>query len=149
MTLICRWLYFIGFYTKTIRRDFCEAALGHGLTGFLCPGKPAVAALEGDAGSIAAFLRTTRTDVFAKVPSSQKKMNLSLLEEGLRERTFAGFEELDKLLPSSGEEGGAGAAKNTGGHKRKDFVVTLIQFNSTHPSPHQEFPIPKELLGER
>ena len=39
-----QWIWFIGFYTKSIIKAFCSTAAEHGCTGFLMPGKPAVAA---------------------------------------------------------------------------------------------------------
>jgi len=46
----------------------------------------------------AEFIRVVRTDLFARVPASMRKMNLSLLEElsaqGAADRAFEGFVEL-------------------------------------------------------
>ena len=50
---------FIGFYTKSIRDGFCGAAGPLGCTGFLMPGKPAIAAVEGSAEAIAEFIRVS------------------------------------------------------------------------------------------
>eukprot|EP01063_Lacrimia_lanifica_P029524 TRINITY_DN4523_c0_g4_i1.p2 TRINITY_DN4523_c0_g4~~TRINITY_DN4523_c0_g4_i1.p2 ORF type:complete len:263 (+),score=93.29 TRINITY_DN4523_c0_g4_i1:121-909(+) len=104
-----QWIWFIGFYTKSIRKDFCEAAAALGCTGFLMPGKPAVAAVEGPPAAIAEFLRVTRTVLFAKVAPSARKMTLSLLDAPIAGRVFDGFEELDMV-----------AAPST--HKRKDMA---------------------------
>ena len=111
-----QWITFIGFYTKSIIKAFCQTAAGMGLTGFLMPGKPAVAALEGSAADIAAFVRVTRTDLFAKVNPASRKMTLSLLEEEIAARAFDGFEELKLLTSCSGEAGAKQA------HKRKDMA---------------------------
>eukprot|EP00732_Lithocolla_globosa_P000195 Lithocolla_globosa_v1_NODE_45_length_8054_cov_9.461981.p4 type:complete len:273 gc:universal NODE_45_length_8054_cov_9.461981:5015-4197(-) len=107
-----QWLVFIGFHTKSIRRGFCQTALSLGCTGFLMPGKPAVAAVEGTQASIAEFLRLTRTDLFATVPAASRKMTVSLLEKDIV-RAFDGFEEVD--LTSALD-------KSAKGHKRKDIV---------------------------
>ena len=76
-----RWLWFIGFYTPRIREAFVEEANGCGLTGFLMPGKPAIAVLEGSRAVIDRFLVTTRTILFASVPPASRKMTVTL-EEG-------------------------------------------------------------------
>ena len=62
-------------------------------------------------------MRVTRTDLFAKVPASSRKMTISLLEEGVGVvRAFDSFEEL-RLLTSESGDAGAKAA-----HKRKDMA---------------------------
>lgn len=75
-----RWLWFIGFYTPSIREAFVTEANNNGLTGFLVAGKPAVAALEGDVRAIDRFLFTTRTVLFASVPPASRKMTVTLDE---------------------------------------------------------------------
>lgn len=49
-------------------------------TGFLMPGKPAVAAVEGTPEAIARFIKVTRTELFATVPPASRKMTLMLLD---------------------------------------------------------------------
>ncbi|KNC72282.1 hypothetical protein SARC_15164, partial [Sphaeroforma arctica JP610] len=100
-----QWIYFIGFYTKSIRAEFCQAAASIGCTGFLMPGKPAVAAVEGTRQQIDRFLYTTRTETFAQVAPSMRKMQVTLLDRDV-ERVFEGFDEL---------------VMAHGGHKRKDI----------------------------
>lgn len=62
-----QWIWFIGFYTRSIIKAFCSTANEMGCTGFLMPGKPAVAAVEATAEVIAEFLKVTRTELFARV----------------------------------------------------------------------------------
>lgn len=69
------WLYFIGFYTKSIRDQFVNLANELNLKGFLMSGKPALACLEGDEKSIEQFIFKTRTQLFATVPPSSRKMS--------------------------------------------------------------------------
>jgi hypothetical protein len=94
-----RWLGFIGFYTPSIRRAFIEEARRVGLTGFLMPGKPAVAALEGDRRSIDHFVSVTRTQLFASVPPASRKMSVMLEESGevgvQLLRAFSTFDEIE------------------------------------------------------
>lgn len=96
-----RWLGFIGFYTPSIRRAFVEEARRAGLTGFLMPGKPAVAALEGGRAEIDGFITLTRTVLFASVPPASRKMSIMLDEVGgaagsaLLRRSFSTFEEVE------------------------------------------------------
>ena len=106
-----QWIWFIGFYTKKIIKDFCTSANAHNLAGFLMPGKPAVACCEGLQADIDEFVRVTRTDTFARVPSASKKMTLCLLEEDISAdaRLFTSFTELQ--LTSSDRS-----------HKRKDMT---------------------------
>lgn len=104
-----QWIWFIGFYTRSIIKAFCAAAADLGCTGFLMPGKPAVSAVEGTAEAIAEFLRVTRTELFAKVPPASRKMKLCLVDRGISQRVFEGFEEVELRA-------GAGA------HKRKDIA---------------------------
>lgn len=90
--LWCQWVYFIGFYTKAIIKDFVRSAASHKLTGFLMPGKPAIAGLEGTEEDITAFLKHVRTVVFAMVPPGMRKMNLPFKED-IKSRRFPSFEE--------------------------------------------------------
>jgi hypothetical protein len=112
-----QWLVFIGFYTKRIIRDFCRRGEACGCTGFLVPGKPAVACVEGNAGrgDIEAFIRAVRTKVFAEVPRASRKMTVSLRETGVR-RVFAGFSEIGMSTSESDN------ANLRGAHKRKDMA---------------------------
>ncbi|KAJ9470194.1 hypothetical protein DIPPA_03839 [Diplonema papillatum] len=124
-----QWLWFIGFYTKSIRKTFCETAASMGCTGFLMPGKPAVSAVEGTAPQIAEFIRVTRTEVFAKVAPASRKMTLSLLDSPIAARAFTGFEEVEIT-----------AAPST--HKRKDMAdlgglqAYLAQHDLSHAFTH-------------
>eukprot|EP00756_Hemistasia_phaeocysticola_P012875 Hpha_TRINITY_DN15232_c3_g1::TRINITY_DN15232_c3_g1_i1::g.66585::m.66585 len=120
-----QWLWFIGFYTRSIRKEFCETAASMGCTGFLMPGKPAVAAVEGTPAVIAEFLRVTRTVVFAAVAPSARKMQLSLLDAPIAGRAFAGFEEVDLTADPAT-------------HKRKDMtdLGSLEAFLSAHGVGH-------------
>lgn len=105
------WLWFIGFYTRSIIDAFVEAAGDEGLEGFLMPGKPAVACLEGSAADIASFLVTCRTQLFAKVPAASRKMTVAMEEADIGSGAFAGegFRELSM-------------AAAAGTHKRKDMT---------------------------
>ena len=108
-TLDRQWIWFIGFYTKSIIKAFCSTAAELGCTGFLMPGKPAVAAVEGTPSAIAEFLRVTRTELFARVPPASRKMKLCLVDRGIEARVFTGFEERTlRVVP--------------GAHKRKDIA---------------------------
>ncbi len=93
------WLGFIGFYTPSIRQAFVAEARSLGLTGFLMPGKPAVAALEGDKSDISRFLIVTRTQLFASVPPASRKMTVMLVESssasGSLHRAFKSFDEIE------------------------------------------------------
>jgi hypothetical protein len=75
-----QWVSFTGFYQRPIIKEFVESAMQHSLTGFLAHGKPAVACLEGKPEDIHEFLRHVRTNVFATVPRSARKMTLGLRE---------------------------------------------------------------------
>eukprot|EP01059_Diplonema_ambulator_P033113 TRINITY_DN6785_c0_g1_i1.p3 TRINITY_DN6785_c0_g1~~TRINITY_DN6785_c0_g1_i1.p3 ORF type:complete len:260 (+),score=62.26 TRINITY_DN6785_c0_g1_i1:1698-2477(+) len=120
-----QWLWFIGFYTKSIRKAFCETAASLGCTGFLMPGKPAVAAVEGTSKQIAEFIRITRTELFASVAPASRKMTLSLLDDPITNRAFTGFDEVDIT-----------AAPAT--HKRKDMADLggLQTFLESHGVAH-------------
>jgi len=104
-----QWIWFIGFYTKSIIKAFCSTAAEHGCTGFLMPGKPAVAAVEGTPAAIARFIKVTRTELFATVPPASRKMTLTHVDTPIKERTFADFQWLE-----------LNAAANA--HKRKDMA---------------------------
>ena len=79
------------FYTKSIRQAFCSSAIDYGITGFLMPGKPAVACLEGTDAAIRDFLRHVRTVLFAVVPAASRKMQTGLIEDsGPVKRLFPG-----------------------------------------------------------
>jgi hypothetical protein len=85
------WLWFIGFYTKSIITLFCTSALTHSLTGLLVPGKPSIAVLEGTRKDTERFLVHTRTVLFSQVPPSSRKMSVTVCEEGV-DRVGSGFE---------------------------------------------------------
>lgn len=104
-----RWLWFIGFYTPSIREAFVAEANSRGLTGFLMPGKPAVAVLEGDRSAIDGFLTTTRTALFARVPPASRKMTVTL-EEGA-----SSVQASPSCLCDSAADGGSGAAPGSPG----------------------------------
>jgi hypothetical protein len=104
-----QWIWFIGFYTKSIVKAFCTTATDLDCTGFLMPGKPAVAAVEGTPAAIAEFLRVTRTALFARVPPASRKMKLCLVDRGISARAFQGFEEMELKAVASA-------------HKRKDIA---------------------------
>ena len=112
--IVRQWITFIGFYTKAIRKAFCHAATDYNCTGFLMPGKPAVAAVEGRPEDIAEFLKHTRTVLFAKVPPASRKMTVSLCDDTAVERVFLGFEEVEL------HTGSDPATKSA--HKRKDMA---------------------------
>ncbi|GAB5369236.1 hypothetical protein AAMO2058_001388200 [Amorphochlora amoebiformis] len=103
------WIWFIGFYTKKIIKAFISTARDYGLTGFLMPGKPGVACLEGPKMSIDEFLRVTRTQLFATVAPSSRKMKLVHREAVISNRAFKSFEEVQMSCLS-------------GSHKRKDLT---------------------------
>ena len=106
--LVRQWIWFIGFYTRSIMDEFCQCTRDNGITGFLMPGKPAVAALEGSDAAIADFLKATRTDVFRNVPPASRKMTVSLREDRDVRRVFGDF----ALTSFNADEG----------HKRKDIA---------------------------
>eukprot|EP00466_Bigelowiella_natans_P017946 jgi/Bigna1/88317/estExt_fgenesh1_pg.C_300141 len=105
-----QWIWFIGFYTRKIIKAFVRCAGEKGLTGFLMPGKPGVACLEGPESSINDFLRITRTQLFASVAPSSRKMKLIHHESITSEsRCFDSFSEVEMACLS-------------GTHKRKDLT---------------------------
>ena len=63
----------------------CLLVVVHGgavLPGFLMPGKPAVACIEGPATAIAAFMKHVRTVLFATVPAASRKMQTARIDAG-------------------------------------------------------------------
>jgi hypothetical protein len=93
-----QWIWFIGFYTKSIIKAFVSTAGDLGCTGFLMPGKPAVACVEGTAEAIATFIKVTRTELFAVVDRASRKMTLSLLDDTIPSRVFTSFTELQLMV---------------------------------------------------
>ena len=94
------------------------------LTGFLMPGKPAVACLEGSVLQIRAFLKACRTELFATVPRAGRKMTL-VMEESIQHRAFDAFTETRFMCDS-------------GTHKRRDMasLVKLEQHLTEHGCAH-------------
>eukprot|EP01029_Cantina_marsupialis_P004258 TRINITY_DN1427_c0_g1_i1.p1 TRINITY_DN1427_c0_g1~~TRINITY_DN1427_c0_g1_i1.p1 ORF type:complete len:300 (-),score=46.58 TRINITY_DN1427_c0_g1_i1:32-850(-) len=128
-----QWYWFIGFYSKDIRKDFVQVGSQLGLTGFLVPGKPAIGCCEGAPNQVQAFTKAIRTDVFACVDKSARKMSLPLLEDlgtfsigdSDSHRAFSGFEEVELM-------------SEDGSHKRKDLVDMgkLRAFLRAHECEH-------------
>jgi hypothetical protein len=118
----------MGFYTKAIVKDFCVTASDNNLVGFLMPGKPAIACLEGQPGDIAKFIKECRTQVFGPVPASMRKMNVTLVENHSGgPRRFRGFTETP--------------FENSKGHKRSDMadMGALRAFLLEHGVPESLF----------
>ena len=130
-----RWLWFIGFYTPSIREAFVAEARSRGLTGFLMPGKPAVAVLEGDRSAIDGFLTTTRTVLFARVPPASRKMSVTL-EEGASSVQAS----LSCLCDSAADGGSDAAPRSTvlaPPRLRRAFTSFSEEGLSCEPGTHQ------------
>jgi hypothetical protein len=125
---VSQWIYFIGFYTKSIVQDFCATAAANNLSGFLMPGKPGISCLEGTPKDVAAFIKAVRMVVFATVPASMRKMNIILTEQHTcGPRRFTGFSETP--------------FKSASGHKRSDMadMTALRAFLLEHSVPQALF----------
>jgi hypothetical protein len=127
-----QWLFFAGFYQKSIVKDFIHSASQYGVTGFLAHGKPAIACVEGPSEAIQGFIRHVRTTVFATVPRASRKMTV-----GLREAAEADSPSPAGSRPPRFQDFQAKEFFSQGSHHRSDMLdrKQLDAFLKAHGVP--------------
>eukprot|EP00928_Gymnodinium_smaydae_P016705 TRINITY_DN16306_c0_g1_i1.p1 TRINITY_DN16306_c0_g1~~TRINITY_DN16306_c0_g1_i1.p1 ORF type:complete len:312 (-),score=31.39 TRINITY_DN16306_c0_g1_i1:11-946(-) len=122
-----QWITFISFTSSKIAKEFCAAALGNNITGFLMVGKPGIACLEGGPKAISAFLKIVRTDIFAQIDPAARKMTLSINEEACTRVRFDGFtvQEFSQYGKGSATDTGSTSCSMT--NKKRTARADLLQ----------------------
>ncbi|KNC97618.1 uncharacterized protein SPPG_07086 [Spizellomyces punctatus DAOM BR117] len=75
-TFAREWIFLPQLYMKAKRQDMISFARAYSLTGFVCPGKPAVLTVEGPMENIDPYLVDIRTKSWADIPAGHKKMTV-------------------------------------------------------------------------